>query len=142
MRSRMDRAVNANCDAIEPDNTNAYLASNGLGITADDQVDYLLFLASYAHSIGLQIGLKNTVDLIDSANLAPVFDFTINEFCYTYNECNVLSKFINENKAVYISQYGKQSESSRCTDAVSNRFFLAFYNRDQLLDGSFYETCN
>lgn len=142
MRSRIDRAVAANCDALEPDNTDAYQANNGLGLTAQDQVDYLKFLADYAHSKGLQIALKNTVDLIASANLASIFDFTLNESCYTYNECNALKPFIDSNKAVYIAIYGTQSKTSQCRDAASNRFQLSFYSSDYLLDGSFYDTCN
>lgn len=141
MRSRIDRAVAANCDALEPDNTDAYQASNGLGLTSQDQVDYLLFLANYAHSKGLSIGLKNTVDLIADANLADKFDFTLNESCYVYNECDALKPFIDANKAVYIAMYGVQSKTTRCNDAEANQFHLAFYNSDYLLDGSTYETC-
>jgi len=141
MRSRIDRAVNAGCDALEPDNTDAYQASNGLGITAQDQLDYLHFLAAYAHSTGMSIGLKNTVDLISSGNLADVFDWTLNESCYVYNECDTLLPFLAADKAVYIAMYTSQSKSSRCADASSKGFHLAFYGSDYALDGSSFSTC-
>lgn len=141
MRSRIDRAVAAGCDGLEPDNTDAYQASNGLGITAVDQVDYLLFLADYAHSKGLAIALKNTVDLIDSANLAQLFDFTLNESCYVYNECDTLKSFVDEGKAVFIAMYGKNDANAHCSDAQAKGFNLVFYGSDYALDGSVYQTC-
>ena len=141
MRSRIDRAVTAGCDALEPDNTDAYQANNGLGLSAQDQIDYLLFLANYARSKNLSIGLKNTVDLMTNSNLINAFDWTLNESCYDYNECDKLKPFIDSGKSVYIAMYGTQSMSARCADAASKGFNLSFYGNDQRLDGSVYYTC-
>ena len=140
MRSRIDRAAMAGCDAIEPDNTDIYQYNNGFGLSEKDQIDYLLFLADYAHSQGLSIGLKNTVDLISSANLAEVFDWSLNESCYAYNECDALKPFTDRNKAVFIAMYSTKHKSDLCDSAKRNRFHLAFYN--QALDGTNYSTCD
>lgn len=141
MRSRIDRAFDAGCNAIEPDNTDAYQADNGLGISAADQVDYLKFLADYAHSKDLLIALKNTVDLIESANLAQTFDFTLNESCYVYNECDALTPFVDAGKAVFIAMYEQYEKDARCADAKQKGFHMAFYGTDHALDGRVYETC-
>jgi len=141
MRSRIDRAVAAGCDGLEPDNTDAYQANNGLGLTSQDQINYLLFLASYAHSKGLSIGLKNTVDLIANASVVNAFDWTLNESCYAYNECNKLKPFVSSGKAVYIAMYGTLNYSARCADAAANRYNLSFYGTNQLLNGTSFEMC-
>lgn len=141
MKSRINRAAAAGCDGIEPDNVDAYQASNGLGITAQDQIDYLLFLANYAHSKGLSIGLKNSVGLIKKGKLEKVFDWALNESCYTYNECDLLKPFVAQGKAVFIAMYGKKSVSSRCANARARKFHLSFHGTDYKLDGWPYEAC-
>jgi hypothetical protein len=47
---------------------------------------YNIWTATYAHSIGLAVALKNTVGLIPE--LVDHVDFAINEECQTYNECD------------------------------------------------------
>lgn len=141
MKSRLVRAANAGCDAVEPDNTDAYQAQSGLNITAAQQIDYLKFLAREAHALGLSIGLKNTVDLIATGRLYDVFDWAMNESCYTYSECFRLTPFISRNKAVYIAQYQNTVNRNWCNNAASNRFDLSFYNANQALDGSRYQPC-
>ncbi|MCI5197722.1 MAG: endo alpha-1,4 polygalactosaminidase [Candidatus Electrothrix sp. AW5] len=138
MAQRMDRAASAGCDAVEPDNIDGYQNDNGLGLTAADQLDYLSWLADYAHSKGLKIALKNTLDLIQSGKLYEHFDFAINEECYSYNECDVLKAFIEVNKAVFIAQY-KGDKNTLCPLAIQNNYFLAFFNQD--LDGQTYIPC-
>ncbi len=141
MKARIDRAAAAGCDAVEPDNTDTYQANNGLALTEKDQADYLRFLAHYAHSNGLKIALKNTIELIDSENFAELFDFALNESCYAYDECDQLLPFIHAGKAVYIAMYEKNNKKSRCADAIEKGFNLVFYGSDYALDGRVYETC-
>lgn len=141
MKSRINRAAAAGCDGIEPDNVDAYQASNGLGITMQDQLDYLLFLANYAHSKGLSIGLKNAVGLIQKGKLHKVFDWALNESCYSYNECDLLKPFVAEGKAVFIAMYGKKSVSARCANARARKFHLSFHGTDYKLDGWPYQAC-
>ena len=64
----VDLAVEKGCDAVEPDNVDAFLNRSGFEITADDQVVYLRWLADEAHARGLSIGLKNAVALVDQVN--------------------------------------------------------------------------
>ncbi len=138
MAQRMDLAASAGCDAVEPDNVDGYQNNNGLGLTKADQLDYLYWLADYAHSRGLQIALKNTLDLIQSGKLYEHFDFAINEECYSYNECDILKSFVEVNKAVFIAQY-KGDKNKFCPMAIQSNYFLAFFNLD--LNGKIYIPC-
>ncbi|MCI5222937.1 MAG: hypothetical protein D3924_09755 [Candidatus Electrothrix sp. AR4] len=115
-----------------------YQNNNGLGLTAEDQMDYLYWLADYAHEKGLKIALKNTLGLIQSGNLHKRFDFAINEECHTYNECGNLRPFINQNKAVFIAEY-KGNKEQYCPLARQEKYFLAFFDLD--LTGQKYDPC-
>lgn len=44
------------------------------------QVEYLLWLAAQAHASGMQIALKNSLDVLPS--VVGTFDFAITESCY------------------------------------------------------------
>jgi hypothetical protein len=53
--------------AIDPDNTDCYGSCNtGFPLTSNDALQYLQFLSDTARAIGLGVGLKNTLDLINS----------------------------------------------------------------------------
>ena len=103
MLARLDLAVEKNCDGVEPDNIDAYQNDSGFPLTGQDQLNYNIFLAEEAHKRGLSIGLKN--DLGQVAELEPYFDWALNESCYQYNECHLLSPFIKNNKAVFGVEY-------------------------------------
>ena len=139
MRDRMVRAKNAGCDAIEPDNLDAYQNNSGFNLSAQNQLDFLYFLADTAHSLGISIGLKNTVDLISTGQLHKVFDWTLNEECYNYNECDNLKGFIDEGKAVFIAEYNDR-HLNQCGDARTNQFELVIFNLD--LNGQIRKTCD
>lgn len=138
LSKRIDRAVKAGCDAIEPDNLDAYQNKNGKGITAAQQIEFLKWLSDYAHKKGISVGLKNALDIIDQGNLTKLYDWALNEQCYQFGECGILSKFVKANKAVFIAEYNSSS-TSHCSDAKKNKFSLSIYTL--ALDGSKYQTC-
>jgi len=103
LAERMDTAVARGCDAVDPDNVDGYQNDNGLGLTADDQLDFNAWLASEAHDRGLVVGLKNDLDQVGA--LAPEFDFAVNEECADYDECDVLAAFTGSGKSVLHIEY-------------------------------------
>jgi hypothetical protein len=124
MGHRIDLAKTQGCDGIEPDNidcfdnrdcwstmTNPSVSSSSQVKTA--QLTYNKWLASYAHSQGLLIGMKNAISIIP--DLVSTYDFAVNEQCQTYNECDAYSSFIKANKAVFNVEY--HSSSTICTAA-------------------------
>ena len=104
MQARLDLAAARGCDAVEPDNVDGYQNDSGFPLSARDQLDFNRFLASEAHARGLSVGLKNDVDQL--AELAPDFDWALNEECFLYDECDAYaSTFLAQNKAVFHAEY-------------------------------------
>ncbi len=103
MEARLDLARTKHCDGVEPDNVDAYENDPGFPLTAATQLDYDGFLATQAHARGLSVGLKNDVD--QATILEPQFDWTLNEQCHQYDECDTLSAFVAARKAVFNCEY-------------------------------------
>jgi hypothetical protein len=119
MQARMDLAVSKGCDAVDPDNVDGYTNNPGFPLTAATQLDYNTFLATAAHARGLAIGLKNDLDQVKS--LVGSYDFSINEQCQQYKECDLLKPFVSANKPVFEIEYSG-STSTICATANANNF--------------------
>ena len=145
MRARLDLAKEKGCDGVEPDNVDGYTNNTGFNLTSDDQLAYNKFIANEARKRGLSVALKNDLDQI--IELEPYFDFSINEQCHTYNECDKLVPFINKNKPVLNAEYDQKyidnNNSERddmCTNANNLSFQTLVLPLD--LDDSFRYSCN
>lgn len=107
MTARLDMAKNKGCDAVEPDNMDAWTNPSEVNLnpalSGNDQLTYNKWLAQQAHERGLSIGLKNDVDQL--AELVDHFDWALNEQCFQYNECDNYSVFTNAGKAVFGVEY-------------------------------------
>lgn len=104
MSARMDLAVAKGCDGVEPDNVDGYSNQTGFPLTYADQLDHNRFLASAAHARGLSVGLKNDLEQVD--DLLDDFDWALNEECFAWDECDMLTPFIQAGKAVFHVEYG------------------------------------
>lgn len=145
MLARLDLALNKGCDGIEPDNVDGYMNNSGFDLTSQQQLDYNKFIANEARKRGLSVGLKN--DLSQIEKLKDFFDFSVNEECHEFNECQTLLPFIKQNKPVlnaeYSSKYINNTDGARdilCTDAQNNTFstlILPLY-----LNDTFRFSCN
>lgn len=123
MTARLDLAKEKGCDGVDPDNIDAYGNENGLGLTEADSIDFLTFLASESHSRGMSIGLKNGGDIIGS--VIDKMQWSVNEQCAEYNECDVYAAFTEVNKPVFHIEYSDEtiessSSSSSSTDDDSD----------------------
>jgi hypothetical protein len=135
MEKRMDLAVSRKCDALDLDNVDGYANKNGVGLTYADSLKYNQALAAAAHKRGLAVGLKNDLDQIKE--LVDLFDFSVNEECFQYNECEMLVPFIKAGKPVFGIEY-QSATSSFCSKANSmNLDFL----KKQLDLGAKRESC-
>lgn len=110
MEARLDLAVEKGCDGVEPDNVTAYNNATGFGFNATEQLSYNRFLADAAHERGLSVALKNDVEQIPE--LHAWFDFTVNEECADYDECDTLQPFIDAGKAVLNAEYVDRFEDA------------------------------
>jgi endo-alpha-1,4-polygalactosaminidase (GH114 family) len=103
MQSRLDLAQQKGCDGVDPDNIDGYGNDSGLDLTEADSIDYLNFLASEAHSRGMSIGLKNGDDIIPS--VIENMQWSVNEQCAQYDECDVYAAFTDVGKPVFHIEY-------------------------------------
>ncbi len=128
MEARMDLCKSKGFDGIEPDNVDGYSNNTGFGLTSVDQLAYNKFLANAAHARGLSVGLKNDVE--QALDLVAFFDWTLNEECFRYAECESLLPFIAANKAVFHVEYG--SATSSFCPATSQLGFSSIKKRRSL----------
>ena len=123
MQARMDLCADKGFDAIEFDNVDGYSNRTGFPLRASDQARYNVWLANQAHRRGLSVALKN--DLEQIRKLLPYFDFALDEECHAYDECDLLTPFVDAGKAVFGVEYGMDTEEF-CPDANARNFnFLA-----------------
>lgn len=144
MQNRLKLAANKGCDGVEPDNVDGYSNNSGFELTREDQLNYNRFLAQSAHILGLSIGLKNSLDLIDE--LVDNFDFAVNEQCFEYDECSRLAPFVRQQKPVLNVEYNDrwaldQSERQQlCMEAKQQQFSTLIL--PLALDDSFRYSCD
>lgn len=103
MIERIDLAQEKGCDAVEADDVDARSNDPGFPITASEQQRFISALADAAHGKGLAFGLKN--DLEEVSALVAHADFSINEQCLQYDECDLLEPFISAGKPVFNVEY-------------------------------------
>lgn len=141
VEGRLDRAVDAGCDGVEPDNADGYLNETGFDLTAADQLDFNQFVARAAHRRGLLVGLKNDLDQIPE--LVDLFDFAVNEQCHEFDECDLNGPFIDADKPVFNAEYASEfvdDPSSVCANALELGVRTLILPLD--LDGSFRISCD
>jgi hypothetical protein len=136
MKKRLDLAKIKGCDGVDADNVDGYTNDTGFNLTYQDQLKYNIFLAYEAHKRGLSIGLKNDLNQIN--DLSMYFDFAINEQCYEYNECNLLTPFVLQNKPVFNIEYTE--DDSICDQSDKLQIQTIFLPKN--LDGSFRNSCH
>jgi len=126
MLARMDLASQKGCDGVEPDNMDGYTNGSGFSLSATDQLAYNRSIANAAHTRGLSVGLKNDLEQVSA--LVSYFDFAVNEQCFEYSECDLLTPFIDAGKPVLNAEYRQDyvddtnTRQALCADAVNNQF--------------------
>lgn len=103
MLTRLDLAVEKGCDGVEPDNVGGFGNNTGFDLNEADQLAYNKATANAAHQRGLAIGLKNAGDL--AVEFEPYYDFSLNEECHRYDECEQLHVFVENDKPVWNAEY-------------------------------------
>jgi hypothetical protein len=101
---RMKLAAQSGCDGVEPDQNNPVGNDPGFPISNADEKAWYLEVARQAHALGLSVGMKNGIEIVDG-DLVSAFDWALNEECFQYDECNALSRFITARKAVFQVEY-------------------------------------
>jgi hypothetical protein len=71
--------------------------------TKNDSIDYMQFLSSITRPLNLTLGLKNAGAIISA--VLPLVDFSVNEQCAQYGECERFQAFIAAEKPVFHIEY-------------------------------------
>jgi len=100
---RFDMCRDKGFDAVEPDIMDHHQNDTGFPTSAAHQLAFNRYVARLAHERGLSVALKNDVEQIPE--LVDDFDFTVNEECFTNDECAGLTPFIKAGKAVLHAEY-------------------------------------
>jgi len=103
MAARFDLCRSKGFDAVDPDLVEGYANKTGFPLRAIDQLAYNRAIAALAHARGLSVGLKNDLGQIPA--LVGDFDFSVDEQCAEYRECDSLMPFIKADKAVFHVEY-------------------------------------
>lgn len=130
MQERLDLAVSKHCDGVQPDNVDAFTYDTGFPLTYQDQLAYNRWTAEQSHMRGLAVGLTN--DHLQIGDLVDLYDFAINEQCFTFNECNLLAPFIWAGKPVFQINYGYTETEfleTICPQAAALGFHAILKNR-------------
>ena len=143
MIERLDLAAGKGCDGVEPDNVQGYANDTGFDLTIDDQLAFNTTLASAAHERGLAVGLKNAAELIPA--LVAQFDFSVNEECHEFDECDPYRAFVAAGKPVFNAEYAErymddpELREALCVLSVDEGFQTLVLPLD--LDNTFRHSC-
>ena len=132
MRDRIIAAAGAGCDGVHPSGVAAFQQSTNLDFTRDDQLDYDRWLATVAHGLGLSIGLVD-VDAALSQDLVADFDWAVLWTCLDTN-CAPASPFTGASKAVFLIEYGDETQVPVVCPKARSLGLSAIIKRDASLD--------
>jgi hypothetical protein len=141
MRKRLDLAAQKGCDGVEPDNVDGYQNDTGFPLADSDQLVFNKKLANEAHMRGLSVGLKN--DLEQISRLSRYFDFSVNEQCHEFDECEALLAFVSADKPVWNAEYQQDfvdDPASICPTSLRLNLRTLILPLD--LDDTFRITCD
>jgi hypothetical protein len=128
-------------DSVEPDEITDYSNHPGFHLTYHDQIRYNRAVAGWVHSLGMSVGLKG--DIEQARDLAPFFDWTLNEECFMYSECTSVEgdgpgdngkerpgvqAFSNAGKAVWVAEYPSEYPRRKKDPTTPSRLTAATFD--------------
>ncbi|CAM3375143.1 endo alpha-1,4 polygalactosaminidase [Thalassospira profundimaris] len=135
IRARLDLCRDKGFLAVEPDNIDAFEADQsskptGFDITRADQLRYVNWLITEAHTRGLAIGQKNVTDLV--ADLVNQMDFALLESSYRLGFMAEFDPYIGQGKPVFAVEYVDEGVEPKafCRVALAHGFQGVIANLD------------
>ena len=143
MMKRLELAKSIDCDGVDPDNVDGYDNDTGFDLTTADAINYLTFLATEAHGLGLAIGLKNAGSIVNDT--VGFLQWEVNEQCVQYQECDLFQPFIENEKPVFHIEYpgtapevSARQKNEYCNDSSAAGFDTVLKQLDL---GDWVEDC-
>lgn len=95
----------------------------------DDAVAFATLVTTHAHGLGMAVGQKNTIELIDDGGAQQIgFDFAVTEECGQYDECERYATAYQDR--VLDIEYTDDGFEAAC-DALGDR--ISIMRRDRLV---------
>lgn len=148
MKKRLDSAVAAGCDGVDPDNIDAWVQDDGddpsgFKLKPSDYTKYLTQIATYAHSLKtkrggpLLVGQKNAPEIADS--LVGILDFAVLESCRGTTDpkeendpfCSDFQPYIAKNKPVFQIEYPPSVAKTGAMSASDNKYYCTANSEDK-----------
>jgi len=146
MQNRIKMASDNGCDAIDPDNMDAYSNNGGgFGLTQADSATFVKELAAAAREYGLSTGLKNAQQIL--GQVKDDVQFAVNEECRAVTkDCNLYDDFV-QTKPVYHIEYAVRNTDTDIrstydgfTNMTSDQVKAAYCLNDNELEHSKFST--
>jgi hypothetical protein len=106
----IDGCAGQGFDAVEADNLDSYLRSDGL-IGRGQAVAFARLLTVRAHRAGLAVGQKNAAEMSGLRDRIG-FDFAVAEECARYDECDAYANAYDD--VVFVVEYRKEDFTLAC----------------------------
>ncbi len=125
-KKRMLFAKEIGCDGVDPDNVDIY-SVNRKAVSRKESAAFVRYLTTKAHDLGLGIGLKNAIELIEDV---PDVDWNVNESCVTFGECKEYAS-VAAKRAVFAVEYcdakkklGEPTQNPTCACSKARKYGL------------------
>jgi len=138
LKERIRRSKERGCDAVDVDNVDLYQVRKVKNwtnpISRDDAIRFITWLGKTAHEIGISIGLKNCLDIVDT--VGKYYDFAISENCNKRSECHYYKNYLKTGKPVFGITYGGLSKNQKalCKNLNNLPITMVIKNGDQKLE--------
>jgi len=138
LKERMKRSKERGCDAIDVDNVDLYQVKKvknwSNAITKDDAIAFTTWLGKTAHEVGIAIGLKNCLDIVDT--VGKYYDFAISEHCVGRDECKWYKNYLQTGKPVFGITYGglDSNKNALCRNLDGLPITMVIKNGDNKLE--------
>jgi len=125
-KKRMQFAKEIGCDGVDPDNVD-YYSVNSKAVSREESAAFVRYLTTKAHDLGLGIGLKNAVELIEDV---PGVDCYVNESCVTFDECDTYADVAAKRAVLAVeycdaeTQLGEPTQSPACACSKARKLGL------------------
>ncbi|MFD3912173.1 endo alpha-1,4 polygalactosaminidase [Streptomyces sp. NPDC058603] len=121
----IDGCADRGFDAVEADNLDSYLRSDGL-LDRAEAAAFARLLAGRAHGAGLAIGQKNAAEMTGVRNEIG-FDFAVAEECARYEECDAYAEAFDDR--VLVVEYRRADLTAACRE-WGDRLSVVLRDRD------------
>jgi hypothetical protein len=136
MTARFELARSKGFDGIFASTLGAYARGSGLGLTRQDELDYVEYIATQARSHGLSPGLPG--DFALATEVAAHYDWALSLGCLARGRCQELTVFKTMNKAVF----DLESEGTRESVCASSQELDIPITRKHASYDAWRDSCN